>query len=283
VERLNANGTLDTSFGNNGLAVVSLGIRSPGSGSAVLVETNGDVVVGTQLFPTGRRAPTQTALARFTSTGALDPSFGSQGLSIQTGPSGCTALAELSTGELLVVAAEPVAQYTATGSAEPTVTGGTIVATSQSSSAFIASLIQTNGDFLLGGELFVGEESRGHNSSAQVLEFSETGTQILNATFHYVGTGGSGIEALVQAVAVQINGYIVAVGGQTTFARSGDTTVNGLARLTPSGALDPTFGNGGTVVNNLPSSSGVVIQSTGKIVTAGFGSNGLTLARYLGQ
>jgi hypothetical protein len=45
------------------------------------------------------------------------------------------------------------------------------------------------------------------------------------------------------------------------------------------------FGNGGTVVNNLPASSGVVIQPDGNIVTVGFASNNtdLTLSRYLGQ
>jgi hypothetical protein len=44
------------------------------------------------------------------------------------------------------------------------------------------------------------EESRGHNVAAQVLRFTETGTadpSFANPTFHYSGTGGSGIEALV--------------------------------------------------------------------------------------
>ena len=286
VERLNANGSLDTNFGSGGVAVVSLGTRDPsGAGSAVLIETNGDIVVGTQLVPTGRREPTQTALARFTSTGALDISFGTQGLSIQTPPSGCSALAELSTGELLVVDAFLIAQYTANGSAEPKVTGGTIVARSQSSSVFVP-IFEAGGDYLFGFEVFVGQESRGHDSSAQVLRFSETGAQLDNVLFHYVGNGGSGIEAIVRAVAVQANGDIVAVGSQTTFSQSGQTVVNGLARLklqNVSLVLDPTFGSGGTEVNNLAVSSGVVVQSTGKIVTAGIANSELTVARYLGQ
>jgi len=292
VERLNSNGTLDSSFGSGGVAVVSLGTRAPNVGNSVLVypptvADSGDILVCTTLISAGRRLPYQTALARFTPSGELDTTFGSGGLSIQTGVYGCTAMALLSTGDILVVNTSEVAQFTSSGSAESTVTGGTIVATSQSSSPFEASIFDSSGDFLLGGELFVGEESRGHNSSAQVQRFSQTGTQIGNATFHYQGTGGSGIQALVQAVAVQGN-FVAAAGDQEMFAQSGTTTLNGLARLevqsNGSLALDTTFGSGGIVVNNLPASNGVVFQSTGKIVTAGFASNGnLTLARYLGE
>ena len=292
VERLNSNGTLDSSFGSGGVAAASLGTRAPNVGNAILiypasVADSGDILVCTTLINVGRGQPYQTALARFTPSGEPDTTFGTQGLSIQTGVYGCTTKALLSTGDILVVNTSAVAQFTSSGSAESMVTGGTIVATSQSSAPFEASIFDPSGDFLLGGELFVGEESRGHNSSGQVQRFSQTGTQVADVTFHYVGAGGSGIEALVQAVAARGN-FVVAAGDQITFAQSGDTTVNGLARLevqaNGSLALDPTFGNGGTVTNNLPASLGVVFQSTGNIVTAGFASNGnLTLARYLGK
>lgn len=287
VERLNTNGTQDTSFGSGGLAMVSLLGRAPLEGTAVLVQPNGGILVGAQLDPTGRRQPVQTALARFSSQGSLDTTFGNQGLSI-TNATGCTALALLSNNNILVVNAQGIAQLTSSGSLMSTVTGGPIVAISQTSSAFVPSLFQANGDYLFGTEVFTGEESRGHNSAAQVLRFTETGSPdpaFANMTFHYTGTGGSGIEALVHGLALQANGDIVVAGSQVTFTQSGVVTVNGLARLTPAGSLDPTFGSGGTVVNNLPPSSGVVVQTDGKIVTAGFASNNtdLTLSRYLGQ
>ncbi|HYW42335.1 MAG TPA: hypothetical protein VE959_05735 [Bryobacteraceae bacterium] len=285
VARLNSDGIPDASFGSGGLSVVSLGNRAPNVGSAVLLQPNGGILVCSTLISVGRGQPYQTALARFTPTGALDTNFGSQGLSIQTGVNGCTALALLSNGDYLVVNSQAIAEFTANGIAKSTVTGGTVVATSQSSAAFVASTFDPLGGYLLGSELFVGEESRGHNSSAEVLRFSQTGTEVFSSTFHFSGTGGSGIEALVRGVAVQANGEIVAVGDQITFTQSGAVTVNGLARLSPTGSLDTTFGSGGTVVNNLPPSSGVVIQPDGNIVTVGFASNntGLTLSRYLGQ
>jgi uncharacterized delta-60 repeat protein len=296
VERLNTNGSLDTSFGSNGLATASLGGRGTGVGEVVLVQPNGFILVGVQLEPTGRRQPFQTMLARFNSVGALDPAFGTQGIAVATGSEGCTALAQLSNGDYLVVDAQAVAEFTASGSVASTITPGTLIASNGSSEPSTPSVFQPNGDYLFGTELFVGEESRGHNSSAEVLRFTETGAadaSFANPAFHYSGTGGFGIEALVNGLAVQSNGDIVVVGNQLTFAQSGTTTVNGLARLTPNGNLDPTFGNGGTVVNSVPAGtdelSGVVIQTNGNIITVGTASvnggfdNELTLARYLGN
>jgi uncharacterized delta-60 repeat protein len=197
-------------------------------------------------------------------------------------------MAVLSTGEILVVNSRAVAQFTAAGSVEP-VTGGAIVASTHTSAFFTQSIFDAHGNYLLGTEVFTGRESRGHNAAVQVLRFTETGSpdpSFANMTFHYIEPGGSGIEALVRGLAVQSNGDIVVVGSQIKFTQSGVVTVNGLARLTPAGNLDTSFGSGGRVVNNLPGSSGVVVQPTdGKIITAGFASNNtdLTLARYLGN
>lgn len=285
VERLNPNGTPDTSFGSEGLAVVSLG-RSPNVGTAVLVDPNtGNILTCTTLINVSRGQPYQTALARFNSSGALDTSFGNQGLSIQTGVNGCTALALLTSGDILVVNTTAVAQFTSSGGVRSTVTGGTVVATSQTSAVLEPSIFAANGDFLFGRELFIGGESRSNNSSAEVLRFSQTGTELFDSTFHYTGAGGIGIEAVVDGLAIAPNGDIIVAGAQLTFAQSGMITIYGLARLTANGILDPHFGNGGTVINNVPATKGVVVQPDGNIVTVGFASDNttLTLARYLGN
>ena len=293
VERLNANGTPDTAFGSGGVATASLGGRGAGPQIVALVETNGDIMVVAQLEPAGRRQPFQTLLARFTSAGALDPAFGTNGTTISTAPAGCTALAELATGEIQVVNAQAIAHFTAAGRPESTATGGMIAASAGSEEPSTPSVFQPNGDYLFATDLFVGEESRGQNSSAQVLRFNGTGSAdatFPNPSFHYIGNGGSGIEAVANAVAVQANGDIVVAGAQTTFAQTGATTVNGLARLTSNGTLDSTFGNGGTVTNSIPAGTsgyqGVVIQpADGKIIALGTANNltQLTLTRFLGQ
>ncbi len=239
VERLNTDGTRDASFGSGGLAVAGLGNRATGVGFVVLVQPNGDILTGAQLEPTGRRQPFQTVLARFNSAGDLDMTFGNHGIAIATAVSGCTALALLSDGEILVVNAQAIAQFTDSGSVKSSVTGGLIVAR-------------------------VGE---GRVRGTGLGEAKHLGGSVVTARFF------TGEEV---------------VGNQTTFTQSGTVTVNGLARLTPSGALDSTFGKGGTVVNSVPAGtqelSGVVIQRTdGKIVTVGIAKDdiALTLSRYL--
>ena len=287
VERLNSNGTRDTSFANGGMALADLGIHFPVF-YVVLAQPDGDILMCASLEPTGRRQPSQTALARFTSSGELDPSFGSQGMTIATAAGGCTAMALLTNGDILIVDGQAVAQFTSNGSLESTVSGGPIVASNAGSLPGTASIIEANGDYLLGQDVFTGEESRGHNSAVQVLRFTENGSPDLtfsNPPFHYVGTGGSGIEALVSGLAASSNGDVAVVGNQVTFTRNGTLSVPGLARLTSSGELDPTFGNGGIVVNSVPGSLSVVAvqPADNKIIAVGFDNGDLTISRYLAE
>jgi uncharacterized delta-60 repeat protein len=289
--RLNANGTVDSTFGTKGVASTTL--NCCGTEMTVVVEPgSGDIVACTQLEPTGRTQPFHTAMARFLSTGALDATFGSSGIVNVVGVSGCAAVAALSTGETLIENG-PSAQFTAAGVQESTVTGGSIVATGGSGSPLtIGNLFQQNGDYLVAEEIFTGEESRAHNAATQVVRFTADGstdTTFNNTPFHFAGSGGFGIEALPSAIALQANGDVVVVGEQSTESQSGTTIVNGLARLTPNGALDPTFGTEGTVTNTVPSGtlglSGVAIDSEGRIVTIGITSSytSLAVSRYLAQ
>jgi len=218
----------------------------------------------------------------------LDTTFGKGGTVNVAGVGGCTALALLSSGEIQVVNAQATAQFTANGAPEP-VTGGTILESAGSEQPSAANIFEPNGDYLFADLLFTGAP-RGHNAAAQVLRFTPIGNpdpNFANPSFHYNGTGGSGIEASANGLAVAPNGDIVVVGQQNTTT---GTILNGLARLTSGGTLDPTFGNGGTVANTIPAGTqglmGVVIQPVdGKIVAIGTANNltQLTISRYLGN
>lgn len=85
-----------------------------------------------------------------------------------------------------------------------------------------------------------------------------------------------------QSVALQTDGKIV-VAGQAT---QGSNTLFALARYNPDGSLDMGFGAGGKVTTSFGSGNsvayGVAIQSDGKIVAVGGGSN-LVVARYNGD
>jgi uncharacterized delta-60 repeat protein len=257
--------------------------------SLVLAQPDGDILICSSLEPLGRRQPFQTALARFTSEGAVDPTFADQGVAIATAVSGCSALALLSNGDILAVNGQAVAQFTGSGTVESTVTGGTIVARNDNGDVELPNLFEPNGDYLLRQDVFTGEESRGHDSAVQMLRFTETGNSdptFNNQPFHWVGKGGSEIEALVQGLAVAPNGDILVVGHQLMFSQQGTTSISGLARLTATGQLDPTFGQGGIVLS-VPGEglALVAIQPPdGKIITVGGENNNeLAISRYLAQ
>lgn len=286
VERLNPNGTADQTFGSGDLAVASLGF--PGTEAVLLVQPDGRILLGGQLEPVGRGQPFQTALARFNANGGLDNTFGSNGTVVLPVVGGCSALALLSTGEILVVNGKLIAQFTANGHLESGVTGGTIVASAGSENPSVASVLQTNGEYLLGTTVFIGAP-RNHNIAAEVLRFTTTGSSdstFANPTFRFTGNGGTDVEDVLNGIAIQANGEIVVVGVHSTSSSS----LNGLARLTSNGSFDATFGSNGIVTNSVPSGTegleGVVIQPTdGKIVTIGVANNltELTVSRYLAQ
>lgn len=166
-----------------------------------MAQPNGFILVGVQLEPTGRRQPFQTMLARFNSVGALDPAFGTQGIAVATGSQGCAALAQLSNGNYLVVDAQAAAEFTASGSIRDH--PGNDHRQQRKHRTFHAERLSTKRRLSFWHRLFVGEESRAHNSSTEVLRFTETGVadaSFANPAFHYIGTGGSGIEAIVRGV-----------------------------------------------------------------------------------
>jgi uncharacterized delta-60 repeat protein len=91
----------------------------------------------------------------------------------------------------------------------------------------------------------------------------------LNTSF---GNAGIASVPTAAAVAAQSNGDIVSVGTTGTTDQEQIT----VSRLTPTGALDPTFGSGGVVNLTVPGKSAgafgdtVLIQPDGKILVGGF-------------
>jgi uncharacterized delta-60 repeat protein len=293
VARLNANGTVDTTFGSGGFVTMNLGF--PGTQETVVIQTDGKILLGAQLEPVGRGQPFRMALVRFNSNGTQDASFGSGGTVVVNGIGGCSALALLSDGDILALNSGLIAQFTPTGSLEPMVTGGPITVASSSEEPSVINAFQANGDYLVAQEFSIGAP-RDHNDAVQVLRFTSTGTLDPNFAapiFRFTGQGGTGVVDAPRAMAIQDNGDIVVVGFHALFSQAGSNDLNGLVRLTPDGNFDPTFGNGGIVTNTVPNKTtlffGVLIQpADGKIVTIGtavsaIGQPELTVERYLGQ
>ncbi|MHB8659568.1 MAG: hypothetical protein ACYC91_16775 [Solirubrobacteraceae bacterium] len=100
-----ATGALDTTFGSGGIL-----LRTVGSGDAsalgAVVQTSGRIVIAGTSLSNGR---TQALLAGFTPAGAIDPSFGAQGITLEDlGTTGNTTAASVTTGPggVLVIAGQ---------------------------------------------------------------------------------------------------------------------------------------------------------------------------------
>jgi len=290
VFRYNSNGTPDTTFGTDGIASVTVS----------LVFTTGPLA----LLPDGKiLATANNTLVRLTSSGQLDTSFGTGGLApiVNSG-----ALGLIPGGKILMTSSSTfavggVARYNASGSLDTTFG---VVGQAPSFGPAAALAILSDGKIVVGNTLLSGTASAVGSVTPQgfvLTRYNSNGT--IDATF---GTRGAVVTnfpgeaySVVFALGLQSSGDIVAAGvTQATNPLFGTSASDfALARYTPSGQLDTTFGTGGLVTtafgtngSNLAAVSALAIQSDGDIVVVGYdnpsaggASNGFTLARYLGQ
>jgi uncharacterized delta-60 repeat protein len=291
--RYNTNGTLDTTFGNGGI----VSTRAAG----LLV---GSATGGIAVQPDGKILVACGVLLRFLPDGQFDSSFGTGGVARSL--TGTQTLALLSTGKALVVSssnfsAGSAARYNSNGSLDKTF-GVSGQAPSFAQAAAIVTL--SDGKFILAGTLDSSATPSGGAppQAFVVTRYNSDGT--IDTTFGTHGAvvtpfPGSAFSA-VAALAVEANGDIVAAGvtelKNPVFGQ--EPSDFALARYTPNGQLDTTFGNHGLVTTafgtnggNAAAASALAIQSDGKIVAVGYDSsqtvgspnNGFTLARYLAQ
>jgi uncharacterized delta-60 repeat protein len=168
VTELDASGSAQTGFGNNGAAALNFGLDA--EANAVVVQSGGGIVVG------GAAATSQgvneVMLAGLTSSGAINTSFGSSGvnaLAIGSGGSAAgNALAIDSSGNLLVAGqaadsdgGEPatlplVARFTSAGQldtsfAPSSATPGAELLTCNTDATFNAGYVDGSGNFVVAG------------------------------------------------------------------------------------------------------------------------------------
>ena len=268
IARFTPSGQLDTTFGDGGL--VTTDISGNSALSAVIVQPNGQIVVGGVSVSGRRHESPDTVLVRYNLNGSLDTTFGAGGIVQEVTAVGePLALAQLSNGDYLAVTGNPlspeagvVVEFSSTGVLQSTVTPATVVAASPSTPELVNPVIfQPNGDWIWA-------ETVGNGFQRQAVEafrFSETGVADPSFASIKITFGGQKINE-PQALALQSNGQIV-VGG-----------MSGLARLNANGQLDTTFGSGGSLATFQV--TGLLIQTDGKIVAIGPSGADLALARY---
>jgi uncharacterized delta-60 repeat protein len=296
--RYTRRGNLDPTFGRNGKVVTRFGPRSLEGARAVRIQANGRIVLagcGGDLI--NGHGP--FTLARYTTAGRPDPSFG-RGGKVQTS-FGVRALAcafseAIEADGKLVVAGRTsagplrdgtfaLARYTTRGRLDASFGRGGKVLTDLSCGSFdeVAVAIQADGKIVAAGASDRGGSSR----DFALARYTANGR--LDPSF---GNGGkvltdfgSSSDDTPFALAIQANGKLVVAGrsnarGNMDFA---------LARYNQDGSLDPSFGLEGKVLTDFGSSSGdqafaLAIQADGRPVAAGWryvrGRTNFALARY---
>jgi uncharacterized delta-60 repeat protein len=254
--RFNSNGTLDNTFGNNGTVVTNFsGLSAAATG--VTVESDGKViVVGTT---SGGAAP-GLAVARYTSTGALDNSFGTSGevtTTVATGNAEHSAqVAVQNSDDKVVIAGSALVRLNADGSLDTTF-GNKGDVTLDFDPSYL-TLDQTNGTIELAGA-----KSAGSGTVQYVFaDFDATGAlqnEVLTTPADSGSIGGAGF-----AFAFQSDGKLLVL----------NKGANKLERYNTDGTLDTNFGTSGNVGINESSSDpqqliGLLVQTGDKPLVFG--------------
>ena len=257
-------GSLDSSFGSGGIATMGQNTRLFGTA----VQSDGKVVA---VGESGAGSSADVLVARFTSSGALDHSFGSGGLvqgpAVPTaGGSGslARAVAIQPDGKIVVVGRATTADGTGTdgllierydsngGLDHSFGSGGVVNLLSSTYGDGYAVAIQPDGKIVATGAADAAG-SGGTFPRVAVARLSSNGS--LDTSF---GSGGIdvldlGAYSYADAVALQGDGKIVIAGSQ----RPGLEVTNALiARLTPSGARDSSFAGSGAFAQQYAASGG---------------------------
>jgi uncharacterized delta-60 repeat protein len=257
-------GDLDTTFDGNGKKAVNFG--GTDKATAVLVQPNGRILVA-GLGASG----TSFCVARLTTKGLLDKTFGSRGkktISFGRENEGVFGAALQADGKILLAGDSnfrvAVARLNANGSLDTTFSGdGKKVFTWGALSRAQAVIPLQNGKIVLAG--FSGPE--GGNVQAARL----TAAGALDTAF---GTGGIatvdfGGDDFGIAAARQPNGRIVIAGESRPTLTTG-TPKGIVARLRTTGVLDPDFdGDGRKELPALARAHDVLVQPDRKIVVVG--------------
>ncbi len=289
ITRYNPDGSLDTSFGNDGTVVTQFLTGSQEEAYDMAIAPDGTIIVVGQSISSGASG---IAIARYNPNGTLDTSFGNGGL-VVTPTSGGVGLADS-------IALEPDGTIVVGGT-----TNGGDLAPSGSEEGH-AQLLSFNSDGTL-------DTSFGDNG---ILTTSTPGFAYVN--WQSVDSGGDG-KLLVSfssnnfgaegIVRYNLDGIV-----DTTFGTNGSLSIGGspailptgqfliasetsdlsgviLQRYTANGTLDSTFGAGGTVTTSISVSGfvdeveGAYPESNGDVVVAAkipnASNDNLALIRYL--
>ena len=286
VVRLNADGSLDSSFGTSGQAAILLPGGSDITAGLILLPGGQIVVAGTSV--SGITGP-DFVVARLTSSGALDTSFGPnhQGYNAlpTSGTGAVTSAAMDASGNIVLggtgkdpntnVVGAMMVRYTPSGLLDATFASQGIFDL-PGGYGFVGSLAALpNGQMLLSG---YPNASYGNQTIARM---NVDGS--IDATFGTNGTFTDSTAYMILGMAIQPNGSALIEG--IGVDSSGNPSGLKVDRILPNGTLDTTFGVGGqelvTFAKSAGRAEGLAVGPDGKITGIGIVTNAFGVFRLL--
>jgi uncharacterized delta-60 repeat protein len=278
--RYNSNGSLDTSFDTDGIAITPVGGFFEGYRSVVIQPDGKIVVAGAQnnSFPY-----TDFAVIRLNTNGSLDSTFDMDGMvttPVGTVGSGGISAALQADGKIVIVGNSydgtsrdiALVRYNINGSLDSTFDTDGIVTTSVGgNNTFGHSLvIQTDGKIVVAGSI-------GNPPSNNIIIVRYNINGDLDSTFDSDGIVITSMVASYNprySVALQNDGKILITGS----INNGSNFDFALVRLNTNGSLDNTFDTDGYLITSIGTGQDfggpIAVQSDGKIVVAGYSYNG---------
>jgi uncharacterized delta-60 repeat protein len=218
---------------------------------------DGKAIIGGDF--TGYNGPAVGYIARINTDGSLDTTFNQSGSGFDGDVDGVTVDAN---GNIIAVGSfhsyngnlcNGIARLTPTGAFDGTFNTGF-----GANGVIWTVALETNGEILAAGNFNTFNQTN-YNS---IVLLQSNGA--LDTSFN--PGAGPNLDANINSVAVQTNGYII-IGG--SFTNVDGTGMNCVARLTPNGSLDTSFNPGSGAGNNNNSVNAVAIQTNGQVLVGG--------------
>jgi len=287
VTRFNADGSLDTTFGQAGTVTTDFnGGNDVPIGSAI--QPDGKVLVLGTTYNVANPNDSSFALARYNSDGSLDTTFGNGGLVVTSfAATGATSsdIAEsmtLSSNGLIGVCGRSNANgtndfaeavYNPNGTLDTSFGGTGKVLTDffgGDDSAYDIGFDPRNGDIVSVGRAAI--PSTGQVEFAAVRYLPDGSLDPKWGKAGKVFTSINGIDDEAYGVAIGAKGYVVATGASAFMSGGTVSSAPATVEYTASGALDKSFGIGGIITTQLSQpgvANEVQINSNGGVLIAG--------------
>jgi uncharacterized delta-60 repeat protein len=276
--RYNTDGTLDVSFANNGVIITDISTAADAL-NALVITADGKIIAGGSTVQDGHN---QFALVQYTSAGAIDITFGNNGI-VVTDFSGfystISSLTLQADGKILAAGGAgtndgdfALARYNGDGSLDMTFNGtGELISNFGYNDGANSVLINSDGEIYAGG---LTTDASGYWRFL-IASYNSDGSPNLNFNngLGFVSPVFGNSFDILTNIKLQSNGKIIAVGTTNLDPASSDIE---MIRINPDGSLDNSFGNNGNglvlidINSAYDESEFLVIQPDDKIVTGGY-------------